>query len=149
MRVLITTILALCVALNAGAQTAADSVKATIDGLFKAMLLSDSVALSRSFAPGALLQTVHKDQVNKTVVETIAVADFAVMVNKIPPNTAEERITYDVIRIDGDLAVVWTPYRFFYGGQLSHCGVNSIQLVKLADGWKIQYIIDTRRREGC
>jgi hypothetical protein len=47
------------------------------------------------------------------------------------------------------MAAVWTPYNFYYNGQFSHCGVNSFQVIRFKDGWKIQYIIDTRRRTGC
>ena len=31
----------------------------------------------------------------------------------------------------------------------SHCGANSFQLMKGADGWKIVYLVDSRRTEGC
>ncbi len=58
-------------------------------------------------------------------------------------------VHFEVIRIDADLAVVWTPYKFFVGKKFSHCGVNSFQLIKLNGNWKIQYLIDTRRKEGC
>jgi hypothetical protein len=47
------------------------------------------------------------------------------------------------------MAAAWTPYRFYRNGEFSHCGVNSFQLVKMAEGWKIVYIIDTRRKEPC
>jgi hypothetical protein len=62
---------------------------------------------------------------------------------------ADERITFETIKIDGPLAVAWTPYKFYYEGKFSHCGVNSFQLVRLNGAWKIQYLIDTRRRTGC
>ncbi len=64
-------------------------------------------------------------------------------------NTLDERIQDYEIRIDGNLASVWTPYSFYFDGNFSHCGVNSFQLVRMAEGWKIVYLIDTRRKEGC
>jgi hypothetical protein len=45
--------------------------------------------------------------------------------------------------------MVWTPYRFIFNGKFSHCGVNSFTLVKLNGEWKINYVIDTRRKEKC
>jgi len=54
-----------------------------------------------------------------------------------------------VVKIDGPLAIVWTPYKFYFNGKFSHCGVNSFQLVRFNGVWKIQYLIDTRRRAGC
>jgi len=60
-----------------------------------------------------------------------------------------KKITFSNILIDGNLASVWTPYEFYFKGQFSHCGVNSFQLVKSNNEWKIQYIIDTRRKDNC
>jgi hypothetical protein len=64
-------------------------------------------------------------------------------------NVLDEQITFSSFHSDGVLATVVTPYKFFYNGNFSHCGVNSFQLVKFSDGWKIQYIIDTRKKTGC
>jgi hypothetical protein len=61
----------------------------------------------------------------------------------------DERISFDLVKIDGELASVWTPYKFYAGEKFSHCGVDSYQLVKLNGEWKIQYLIDTRRKQGC
>jgi len=57
---------------------------------------------------------------------------------------------YDVVaHVDGDMASVWAPYTFYLDGQISHCGINSIEMLHDADGWKVTQISDTRRREGC
>ena len=60
----------------------------------------------------------------------------------------EELLDYKV-EIDGDLAQVWTPYRFSVNGNFSHCGANSFTLVNTNDGWKIQNLIDSRRKATC
>ena len=72
--------------------------------------------------------------------------DFLRFVGTPSANTFDEQIEFAAIQVEESLASVWTPYRFILNGQLSHCGTNSFQLVKMEDGWKIQYIIDTRRR---
>ncbi|HNJ29817.1 MAG TPA: hypothetical protein PLQ40_12740, partial [Ferruginibacter sp.] len=82
-------------------------------------------------------------------VKTDAVADFANSISKLPKDAADERITFDVVRVDGALAIAWTPYKFYFNGKFSHCGVNSFQLVRFNGEWKIQYLIDTRRKAGC
>jgi hypothetical protein len=57
---------------------------------------------------------------------------------------------YDVeVRVDGHVASVWAPFTFYLNGNLSHCGTNSIELLRDATGWKITQISDTRRTEGC
>jgi len=47
------------------------------------------------------------------------------------------------------MATVWAPYKFYYKGTFSHCGVDMFQLVRMKGGWKIVYLIDTRRKEPC
>lgn len=130
-------------------QTAEDSVKAAVNRLFEAMKTSDAAMLKSAFTDSAILQTIAVDKQGATIVKTDPVSDFADQVGKMNKGDADERITFDVVRIDGNLAIAWTPYKFYYKGNFSHCGVNSFQLVKNAGVWKIQYIIDTRRRKGC
>lgn len=133
----------------AEAQTATDSVKATIDKMFRAMRMADSTMFKEAMADSAIMQTIVRDRSGENFVRTENTAAFARFISTIPKDAADERITYDVIRIDGPLAIVWTPYKFYLNGQFSHCGVNSFQLVRQKGGWKIQYIIDTRRKQPC
>ncbi|MDI9365767.1 MAG: hypothetical protein QM541_12505 [Flavobacterium sp.] len=74
---------------------------------------------------------------------------FAKQIAQLPKGAADERITFGNVQIDGALANVWAPYQFYYNGNFSHCGVNNFVLVKQNNVWKIQYIIDTRRKQGC
>lgn len=141
--------LVLLSAVAANAQTAEDSVKTTVNNLFAAMKNADAVLLRSVFADSAILQTITRNKEGKTEVKTDEVAGFVEQITKLPKDAADERITYDVVKIDGPLAIVWTPYKFYFNGKFSHCGVNSFQLVRFNGAWKIQYLIDTRRRAGC
>jgi hypothetical protein len=134
---------------NGNSQTAIDSIKATVNQLFAAMKQSDGNLLQNCFSDSAILQTIINGKDGKAIVKNEAVADFVNQISKIVKGDADERITIDLIKIDGDLAIVWTPYQFYYKGKFSHCGVNSFHLVRLANGWKIQYLIDTRRKSRC
>jgi ATP-dependent exoDNAse (exonuclease V) alpha subunit len=142
---LILTILSL----KASAQTEEDAVKKPILALFDGMRKSDTTLLRSAFAPTAILQTIGKNKEGKVVIRTDDVNKFVEMVGKPHEQVLDERITSETIKIDGELAIVWTPYQFYFGQTFSHCGVNSFQLVKLNGEWKIQYLIDTRRKEGC
>ena len=51
--------------------------------------------------------------------------------------------------MSGTLATVWADYDFHFGKTFSHCGVDAVQLLKTAEGWKIVSIADTFVREGC
>jgi hypothetical protein len=134
---------------TANAQSAADSVKTTIDKLFAAMQASDGALLKSTFADSAILQTISRNKDGEIQIKNETVGAFATSISQLQKGDADERIVYDVIKIDGPLAIVWTPYKFYYKGVFSHCGVNSFQLVKLKGDWKIQYLIDTRRKKEC
>ena len=131
------------------AQTKEDSVKATINTMFTAMKNADTALLRSVFADSAILQTIARTKNGVVVVKNEPLKDFIDFLAKEKVGAADERISFETVKVDGALAMAWTPYKFYYNGNFSHCGVNSFQLVKLNGEWKIQYIIDTRRRQGC
>ncbi len=135
------------IAINA--QTAEDSVKTVINRMFTAMKNADPVMLKSSFADSMVLQTISRNKEGKVTVKTEDPAGFIDFTGKETPGNLDERISFDIIKIDGPLALAWTPYSFYYKGQFSHCGVNSFQLVRFNSEWKIQYLIDTRRKQEC
>jgi len=47
------------------------------------------------------------------------------------------------------MAMAWTPYAFYRGDTLSHCGVNAIHFIRRGDAWKVFYLVDTRQQDGC
>lgn len=134
---------------SANSQTTADSVKNVISDLFTAMKNSDATLLKTCFNDSAVLQALSKDKDGNLLVKNESVNSFATSIAKADKGSLDERISFDMIKIDGPLASVWTPYSFYYKDVFSHCGVNSFQLVRTKSGWRIQYLIDTRRKTGC
>jgi hypothetical protein len=134
-----------CSLFIAHAQRAEDSVKAVITKMFAAMKGSDAKSLQECFADSVIFQTITRTG----AVRNEAIKEFIAQISSLPKDSADERITFDMVKVDDRLAIAWTPYQFFYAGKFSHCGVNSFQLVRFNGVWKIQYLIDTRRRVGC
>lgn len=133
------------------AQTSATetaAVKQTITTFFDGLRRGDSTLVRSALAPGVVFQVIANRE-RKTQVQTEKVTGFLKSVGTPHPQVYDERITFEQVLIDADLASVWTPYQFYVGSTFSHCGYNSFQLVKLAEGWKIVHIIDTRRKEKC
>ncbi len=149
MKSILLCLLILSAGISAKTQTSADSVKTAVNDLFTAMRNSDGELLKSCFADSAVLQSINKDKEGNLLVRNESVAQFAGSVNKAAKGALDERITFDMVKVDGPLASVWTPYSFYYNGNFSHCGVNSFQLVRTKNGWKIQHLIDTRRKAGC
>lgn len=134
---------------SVNAQSSEDSVKATIRKMFFAMIEADGAMLQDCFADNAIMQTITTNKEGKLIVRTDSVSAFVKQVSNMPKGLADERIVFEMVKIDGPLATVWTPYKFYRRADFSHCGVNSFQLVRTTDKWRIQYIIDTRRKSGC
>jgi Putative lumazine-binding len=137
-----------CTVITTRAQTTEDSVKAAVNQLFTGMKNADATLVETAFADSAILQTIGQRE-GKTFIRNEKVKEFGDFIRTQKKDAADERIQFETVKIDGALAIVWTPYKFYYNGQFSHCGVNSFQLVRLNGQWKIQYLIDTRRKEPC
>ena len=125
--------------------TSEKEVVKPIESLFKAMKSADSLGVKNVFSSSALMQTFGKNQ----EIRTEKAEDFAKQVGAAKVGDLDERFAISKILIDGNMASVWVPYQFYYKGNFSHCGVNSFQLAKINNEWKIQYIIDTRRKDNC
>lgn len=126
-----------------GSATSEKEVKQVIQNMFHAMLQADTTLLRTCFSDKVIFQTI----VNKpegAIINTMSINDFIQSIGKQAPNVLDERIEFGAIQIDPLMATVWTPYTFYLKGQYSHKGINSFQLVKFKEGWKIQYLIDTR-----
>lgn len=142
-------LIVLCFTQGVNAQTATDSVKTTIQTLFRGMITADSALVRSVFGDSAIMQTIIQSGDGEVKILNERIDGFAAQVSRMEKGIADERISFSTVQIDGPLAIAWTPYRFYYKGQFSHCGVNAFQLVRGNKGWKIQYLIDTRRKQGC
>ncbi len=120
-------------------------VRWSISQFFEGMNKSDTTLIKAVLMPEARLQTV----VNKDGAVSVSSDDFSkfmTSVGKAKPGSLDERLgAYDV-HVDGDLATAFTPYQFWYNGQQRHCGANAFTLVRVGGAWKVQAIIDTRRK---
>jgi hypothetical protein len=124
-------------------------IKQTINQLFDGMRKSDSTLLLSGFTNNAVLQTITKNKSGKVIVRTEELSNFVKSITMPHAEVYDERIVFTKILIDDNLASVWTDYKFYVGDKFSHCGVNSFQLVKVDNSWKIVYLIDTRRKDNC
>jgi hypothetical protein len=127
----------------AGSFDSENEVKQVIQNMFRAMQQADTSLLKTCFSDHVIFQTIL-NKPEGALIKTESVNNFIQSIGKQTPNALDERIEFGAIQIDPLMATVWTPYTFYYKGQYSHKGVNSFQLVKLKEGWKIQYLIDTR-----
>ncbi len=127
-----------------------EHVKATIIEFFDAFHKQDTTKLKAMVKDGIKLQSISVNKEGKTVLQESDYNQFVKGIASIPKDKKfEEKLLDFSIQVDGKMANAWTPYEFWFNGNFSHCGVNSFQLIKEEDTWKIIYLVDTRRRESC
>ncbi|WP_183567075.1 nuclear transport factor 2 family protein [Mucilaginibacter sp. SP1R1] len=130
-------------------QTDQDDIRKIINTMFDAMRKGDSTLLRSTFAKGIAFQGVANKKDGSVVLVTENPDDFIKAVGTPHQGVWDERVTFKDIKIDGVLASVWAPYKFYLDDKFHHCGVDVFQLMKTTGGWKIIYIVDTRRKDNC
>ena len=125
---------------------AENAVKATITRFFEGMEKGDTALLRSTCTSDPVFQTYMADKSGNFEVHTEDFGDFVDFVGAPRKDKYKEEIKFGAVHTEKSLASAWMPYVFYLNGKVSHSGTNSFQLVKTGDGWKIQYIIDTRRK---
>ncbi|MEN8788388.1 MAG: nuclear transport factor 2 family protein [Flavobacteriaceae bacterium] len=130
--------------------TPSSEVKQQIELFFEAFHAQDSTEIKKMVREDMVLQTMGFDKDGHSRFRTESFEQFLSGLMAIPDTLEyrEELLEFN-IQIDGPMAHVWTPYRFWIGDRLRHCGVNSFQLFNDGHQWHIIYLADTRRRQGC
>ena len=131
-------------------ESAEQDAEQTIKTFFEGFHKGDTTLMKSVMMDKVLMQTVYKTQEGKDVLITDEPGKLITAVATRPDDQKwEEKILGYSVQVDGNMAHVWTPYEFWFNGNFSHCGVNSFQLFHDNGTWKIIYLIDTRRRQGC
>lgn len=131
------------------ASPAADqaAVLAVVQRMFDGMRSADSAMVRSTFAAGARFAMVDPRATPPAV--RYESPDGWITAIAGSNRTWDEQI-YDVqVKVDGGIAHVWAPYTFYLNKAVRHCGVNTIDLIKAGEQWKVTQLADSRRREGC
>ncbi|WP_438865191.1 hypothetical protein [Neptunicella sp.] len=108
---------------------------------WRALQLADGVNI-------ALIQ--KKDTDNKDYsLRLVTNESFASKVSPSEHHYIERWTAPPTILIQGPMAVIWGEYEFLVDGKRSHCGVDSIDLIKQDGQWKVANVIWTMLHEGC
>jgi len=127
----------------------AKEVQQVITNLFDGMREGDSSKVHQTFMDDVRMLTTFTTKKGEAKLKEGSLQNFLVGVGSPHKEVWDERIEYIDIKIDGNLAQVWTEYKFYLDDQFLHCGVNAFHLVKLDKEWKIMQLTDTRRKSTC
>ena len=122
------------------------NIKTSIETFFDGFHQKDSLLMRSVLHESFKLESVAVRD-NKVSKRDLNGKEFISAVTKRPdsPVWKEKLLSYE-IKIDGPLANAWVKYEFWIDNKLSHCGVNSIHLLKDGLKWKIFSISDSRRK---
>ncbi|HET9423909.1 MAG TPA: nuclear transport factor 2 family protein [Gemmatimonadaceae bacterium] len=132
---------------QAAPQPAEAEVMAVVKRIFDGMHEADSAKVRTAFAPGARFVNVGTRQ-NPDTITYDSIDGWLTGIARSNKQW-EERISNVRIHVDANIASAWMDYVFVLGGAVRHCGVDSIELVKVKGEWKITQLVDTRRMTGC
>jgi hypothetical protein len=147
-RVLVLSLLLLPALSHAQARPSAeDDVRAVVRRMFDGMRAADSAQVRSVMAPGVRFASMD----TRATPPGISYEPVDGWLSGVAKSAKrwDERVFDVQVRVDADMAQVWAPYTFYLDGKIRHCGVDAIELLRDAGGWKITQLSDTQRREGC
>ena len=111
-------------------------VRTGVDAFFDALKSEDRTRLAREMVPEGMIFIHNRMDPDNRRVDAVPVADH---LERWARGTTEvvEFMDYDVVLVDGDMAQVWGPYTFYSDNRITHCGINSMSMVRTDDGWKV------------
>ena len=118
---------------------------ATVQKTFNAMAAHDAATIRATMLSDARLYSVR----NEGTPASTAVDDFANQIASLKGDLIERFTSQPSVSIRGRMAQVWGEYEFLRDGKFNHCGVDSVSLLKTAEGWKIATIVYTSETAGC
>lgn len=127
-----------------------NEIKKRISVFFEALHKGDSTLMKTVLHKDLKVQTTRNTKEGKSLLITESKRTLLKSISQKKPEDIyfEKLLSYD-IKIDGNLASVWTPYEFYFNNKFSHCGANSFQLFKNNGTWEIIFLVDMRRQNDC
>jgi hypothetical protein len=142
-------ILAATPAVSQTADVEHEAVLKTVDAALAAVSSQDSPALARLLVPGALFYREGHREAGKPVTRVIPGSAMLDQMKGPKMGYSELRTGTPTVLVRKGVAHVWTSYSFDVAGKRSHCGIDSISLLKVDGVWQITSFGWTAEPEGC
>jgi hypothetical protein len=124
------------------------AVLATVQKVWDAMRTKDTLLLKSAFDTSGRLLSITAGP-TPSIRQTTPSQFGAAFSRAAAGSEWIERMYDPEVRIDGNVAQVWTYYTFHQGTTFRHCGYDAFMLLKVGGVWKITQIADTQRTTGC
>jgi ketosteroid isomerase-like protein len=131
------TLLAVTAPVMAQDRTAAEQeVIRDVEQFFAAQNAADKGAMKQAMVRDAILTVTRTGSVSGPRSEVLSTRRYIkrVMTYK---GRAFERMSYAKVEVTGDTALVEGPFVFTVDGAVTHCGINSLAMVKSDGRWRV------------
>jgi hypothetical protein len=148
--ILLTTQTASPVAVAPSSQADSDvaAIMSTVNALRAAVVAHDGAGVLAVIRPEGEATIVAERPDRSFVIRHPTWAEFVGGIRP-GPERFDPRFHDVIVRVDGPIAVAWTPYAFSVDGTLHHCGANHFDLLRENGAWKILNITYTYRTRRC
>jgi len=115
------------------------AVVAPLQAFFTGIAKRDKAAMSAQVLPDTHATIIRGGKILQLSMKEL--------LERMPPGTSTlaERFWDPLVRIDDDIALIWTPYDFLMDGKVHHCGTDVVNLVRLDGRWVIAGLADNSR----
>jgi hypothetical protein len=118
------------------------AVLAPLQALFDGLARRDRALVVQQLLPGGSVTLMRDGKPLQLTFDA-----FADRITQPGTTPREERIYDPLVRIDDNIAIIWTPYVVTISGKFDHCGTDIANLVRLDGKWLIAGLADTSRKE--
>jgi hypothetical protein len=108
----------------------------------------DPAAMAALTLPEGGATAVAQGKDGKPELRHFTWAEFFAHLPKDKP-VVEEHMRDPLVRVDGDVAMVWGRYEVRVDGKFLHCGTDHFDLVRVGGKWRILNITWNQRKQGC
>jgi hypothetical protein len=133
---------------SAQAQSGKDAqqVLSLVQQFFDALEEQDTASLREMFLKDAHNYAVWKMK-DSVVVRGQTPAGIRFKADQIIKERMREAST--VVKVEGNIAMVWAPYDLWVNDIFSHCGVDVFTMINSSQGWKIASVSYTIEKVKC
>lgn len=117
-----------------------------LERFFDGMRTRDTALMRRQVLPDVMLLSAGGP---RGLGAPLPMDQFIAGIGRSTGEPLNEQLIAPEVRVDGRFASIWTRYTFALGQTVQHCGVDAVHLVRGEGGWKIAFLSDSRREEGC
>ena len=121
------------------------AILTVVQSLFNALAERDGETLRALLHHDVVMRSVEVGSDGQRSISTSTVDDLVARVEG-SEEVLTERMFDPEVRISGELAMVWTPYDFYVGETLSHCGADVFVLTRADAAWRVTGLSWTRQQ---